>query len=373
MKNTYQFPYFQIKRHLDHLKIALYLRRKFLPYLRPVFPYHYLITQDTRKYLKFIKETASKSPYFLRFDIKQYFPSISHSVLLKEIPFLYQKLSGKPAPRRLMRILKKELPLFLSLSPYKDSGLPIGNPLSHILSGIYLLKLDLSLKTHFLRFCDDYLLFAKKESDFKDVLSQTISPVLNELNLSLNLQKLKSGKFHKDKCSFLGFEFFSGYTLISQEKISDFQKRIIRITHLTKKKPVPAIVKLLNNQILSFGHYYKFASAGNVFKDLDAFIRARIRRYILKNRDILPKTANLFLTNQVLKELGLKSLIDIKQTFDQKFQRKVRKSVKISSKTGQKISSLNSSILQEISDKYLLKQILFKLNELEKAVKKLTK
>ena len=169
----------------------------------------------------------------------------------------------------------------------------------------------------------------------------------------------------------MGFEFIGGHARITENKIIEFKEKISKITRLTKKKPVPVVVKLMNNKILGFGHYYKFASCNNIFKDLDSFCRFRLRRYILKNRDLLPKTGNLFLTNQVLKELKLKSLIDIKLKFDKKFNQKIRKSSKISKKTGHQISSLNSSIFQEISDKYLLKQIFLKLNELEKLMKKM--
>ncbi len=371
--NNLQLPYFQYKSFSWQSTITTYFRRKFFPPLRKILPHHYLLTQDIRKFLSFIKENSQKHPYFLRFDIKKYYPSIDHQILLKEIPNLYQTLSKKPLPRRMKSILKKELPAFLSLSPFKKIGLPLGNPLSHILSGLYLLKLDLSLNAPFLRFCDDYLIFGKKQTQLKEILSQKIIPVLSELSLSLNIEKFSSGKFHQDKLNFLGFQFYAGYIKIPEEKINEFKKKVIKITHLTKKKAIDATIKLLNNQILGFGHYSKFSSCHNVFKDLDAFCRSRLRRYILRNRDLLPKTANLYLTNEVLKELGLKSLLDIKLKFDKKIKKKIGKSEKFNLKTGRKLSSLNSAVLQEISDKYLLKQILLKLNELEKIVKKLEK
>jgi len=369
-----QYPYFRVTSDKIHFVLAKFLRRKFLPPLsrKILFP-HYLLTQNTRIFLKFIQETPKKYPYFLCFDIQKYFPSINHQILLSQIPQIYQSLTGKEPSRRLKKLLKTEIPKFLSLSPYQNQGLPLGNSLSHILAGIYLLKLDLSLNLPFLRFTDDYLLFARNKQQIDKTLSETIVPILKELNLSLNFNKLKSGKFYQEKLSFLGLEFFAGYIKIPEEKIFDFKKRIVALTRLAKKKPIPAVIKLLNNKILGFGHYYKFADAKNIFKDLDGFVRSRLRRYILRNRNLFPKAGNLLLTNRVLKELGLKSLTEIKLKFDQKFKQKNGKSQKIRQKTGQIKSNLNWQTLQKISDSYLLRQVLGRVNRLIDLVEKLEK
>jgi hypothetical protein len=364
------FPYFSTKSAKKDFVNARFLKRKYLPVLRRTLPLHYLVTQDHRKYLSFVKNHSKKYPYFLCFDVEKYFPNINHQILLNELVLNYKKLTHKSVSRNFERLLKKDIPLFLQQSPLKNNSLALGNPLSHILAGIYLLRLDLSFKNPFLRFCDDYLVFFKTEKELKEILFK-INNVLESLELHININKLQSGRFHKNKCKFLGFQFYAGHTTISEQKIETFKKRIIRITHLTKKKPVPAVIKLLNNKVLGFGHYYKFASCNNNFKDLDTFIRFRLRRYILRNRNLLPKTSNLLLTNQALKELNLKSLSDIKQTFDRKNKRKIRKTAKIKNKTGKKINNDSWLKSEQIADKYLLKQILLKLNELSDTLKKL--
>lgn len=371
--NKYSLPYFQTKqsKKLNNLASSRFLRRKFLPLLRKKLPQHYLITQDPRQYLKFIQTTSKKYPYFLYFDIAKYFLSINHQILLCEIALAYSQLTAKPLSRRFKHLLKNDLPQFLKSSPYTDQGLPIGNSLSHILAGVYLLKLDLNLNLPFLRFTDDYFVFGKSKSQLEEILRKVITPILNELKLSININKLKSGKFHQDKVIFLGFEFYAGYIRIAEQKIQGFRQRIKGLTYLTRRKPVPAVIKLLNNQILGFGHYYKFADCQTVFKNLDVFVRFRLRRYILRNRNLWPKTANLFLTNQSLKELGLKSLTDIKTKFNQKFKRKKQKSKKIKQKIGYRKQKPSWKQSEEIADRYRQKQILFKLNELTGLIKKM--
>ena len=369
--NKNNLPYFKSSTLSNDVVVYRFLCKKFVPSLKKQFPCHQLVTQDLRKYFKFINKTSKKYPYFLKIDIKNYFPSINHQIMLNEISSTYQQITNKPVSRRLRHYLKNEIPKFLSRSPFKNRAIGLGNPLSYILSGIYLLKFDLSLPLPFLRFCDDYLIFLKNKSDAEKILQHTISPALKSLKLNLNYSKLYSGKFNQDKCSFLGFEFIAGYKRISEKKIKEFRKKIIRITTLTTKKSTKQTLKLLNNQILGFGHYYKFADCRNTFKELDAFIRFRLRRYILKNKNLSSKTANLFLTNQGLKELGLKSLIDIKTKFDKKYPKKTKKIKKIKRKTDYSSNDSTFKELQRLSGKYREIQIINKLNELTNSVKKL--
>jgi len=350
-----------------------FLLCKFRPSLRKKFPHHYLISQDPRLYLKFLKQTSKTHPYFLRLDIEKYFPSIKHQILISKIGSNYQQLTKKTLSRRFKQILKKDLPQFLQFSPFPNQGLAIGNPLSYILAGIYLLKLDLSLPVPFLRFCDDYLLFCKTKEQVQELLRNTVVPIINELGLSINIQKLKSGKFHQDKVNFLGFEFYAGYVRISEEKIENFRQRIKKFTYLTRKKPVKAMIKQLNNQILGFGHYYKLAQAKQIFEKLDAFIRSRLRRYIQRNKDSKDKQGNLILTNASLKSLGLKSLADTYQKYWQKNRYKSRKTSKSGKKTGKSTTEAKWTELEQISFKYHQKQILSQLKELTTLTKKLQK
>jgi len=310
----------------------------------------------------------------LFFDFEKYFPSINHRVILSEIHLNYHRLTNKSLSRRFKHLLKKDLPQFLqSSSPYPNQGLAIGNPLSHILAGIYLLKLDLSLPVPFLRFTDDYLLFCKTKSQAEELLKNIIIPVINELGLSINVQKLKSGKFHQDKVNFLGFEFYAGYIRISENKIERFKQRIKKITCLTRKKPFPVIIKLLNNQILGFGHYYKLGQTKQVFEELDAFIRSRLRRYIQRDKNSKDKQGNLILTNACLKSMGLKSLLEIYQKYALKKNIKLRKSGKSKIKTGKRERNLQLVELQEISSRYRQKQILLELKKLTALTRNLEK
>ena len=160
--------------------------------------------------------------------------------------------------------------------------------------------------------------------------------------MEVNEKKLSSGKFHQDKVGFIGFEFYAGYFQINENKKQEFKKRIIRITHLTRKRPWQSIIKQLNNKILGFGHYYKFASVKQDFDELDSFIRQRLRRWLLKNKGQKERIGNLYLTNLSLKNLRLKSLADISTKYALKNKVIFKKSEKKPAKSGEfsKLSNL---------------------------------
>jgi hypothetical protein len=267
--------------------------------------------------------------------------------------------------------LKYEIPQFLEKCLINGKGIPIGNYLSWALAGLYLLPLDLKIPTPFLRIQDDYLIFCKNRKEPEKILKEIIEPELEKLELKININKLNSGKFHQNPMEFMGFKYYAGIFTISEKKIENFKNRIVKITHLTNKKSYKAVIKLLNNKILGFGHYYKFASCMQNFERLDAFIRQRLRRYLIKNKNQKQKIGNLLLTNQELKNLSLKSLVCIKEKYGSKKRHILRKL----SKKRKKIGSLKSGDFQRksplIPDNYQQKAILKQLQELTKNVRQI--
>jgi hypothetical protein len=314
-KNINNLPYLKnnnISQEKER-EISRFLLRKFQPKLRTILPQHYLFSPRTEESLIYLKEKAKKYPYFLRFDIDHCFPSIDQEILLQKIPVAYKKLTHQKLSRRMAKIIEKEGPAFLETTPF---GLPIGSYLSSVLAALYLLELDLELSRPFLRQVDDYLIFCRKKKEPEEILRKIVLPKLKELKLSLNQKKLKSGKFYQDKVDFLGFQFYAGYFQIKEEKKENFERKIKRLTALTNHQSSDEIIKKLNDQILGFGHYYKLASGKGDFGDLDSFIRSRLRRYLLHQKALSSQESNLLLTNNNLEEMGLKSLLRIKEEFN---------------------------------------------------------
>ena len=369
--NTNNLPYHKALINFQKSKekmLSRLLLRKIKSRLKEKFPEHYLIQSIPYKKIKFIKEKSKAYPYFLKFDIRLYYPSICHKTLSKEIETIF----GSSPSRRMKKHLKDIIPKYLNSSPY-SKGISIGSSLSYTLGAILLLNLDLKIPQPFLRQTDDYIIFCKDKNEPEKILREIVSPELKRLNLEINEKKLKSGKFHKDKVDFIGFNFYAGHFTIKESKISDFKNRIIKITHLTKKKPDKAIIKLLNNKILGFGHYYKHASCKEDFEKLDSFIRMRLRRYLSRNKDSKNKQGNLILTNEVIKSIGLKSLLEIKEKYASKRPLNYKKRRDKTMQSGKTIKQVNVLKLKEKVYTYKQDLILKELKTLTSLVKKIEK
>ena len=169
----------------------------------------------------------------------------------------------------------------------------------------------------------------------------------------------------------MGFRYYAGVFTISERKIELFRNKITKITHLTKKKEEKAIIKLLNNKILGFGHYYKLAYCKQDFEKLDAFIRQRLRRYISRNKDSKNRLGNLILTNEAIKSMGLKSLSQTKEKYDSKKSHILRKKPKNRPKKSAWKRNFNWQELEEKDYYYRQKAILVQLEEMSKNLKKI--
>jgi len=201
---------------------------------------------------------------------------------------------------------------------------------------------------------------------------------------------------NQNPVEFMGFKYYAGVFTISKQKIEEFKKKIVFLTHLNSSKQhkiiklsnnknkndnshlfsaiagnkwkkgnsgkekikIKATIKKLNNKILGFGHYYKLASCKQDFEKLDAFIRMRLRRYLSRNKNSKNREGNLLLTNETLKNLGLKSLLEIKEKYTSKRKHIFGKIAKNKRETGQKAKSSNWRELENLELKYQQKLIL---------------
>ena len=90
-----------------------------------------------------------------------------------------------------------------------DAGTPQGGVISPLLANLYLNELDWKLEEHgirFVRYADDFLLFAKTQEDIEKAAAIT-QETLNALGLEVAMEKTKIVNFNDDDFDFLGFTF----------------------------------------------------------------------------------------------------------------------------------------------------------------------
>jgi len=149
--------------------------------------------------------------YALKCDIRHYFTSVDHRILLRII-------GRKIRDENVMRLIGK------ILSSYAPSGkgMPIGALTSQLFANIYLNELDYfikhTLRAHFyIRYMDDFLVLhesAEKLAEWKN----RIAAFLGRLNLELHPEKSKAFPLHHG-VNFVGYRIFCCHKLLKRSNI----------------------------------------------------------------------------------------------------------------------------------------------------------
>jgi len=104
-KNGGFLPYYRAKCAREDVELSVYLRHKFLPLVRRQFSQHGLVECRPASRLAYLRKDIKTHRFFLRFDVKLFYSSVSQptvgDILLKN----YRCLSGKIPPKRMrMRV-----------------------------------------------------------------------------------------------------------------------------------------------------------------------------------------------------------------------------------------------------------------------------
>jgi len=176
----------------------------------------------------FLKDTKN-TKYCLQFDIRSYYPSINHRILMNLI----------------QRKIKCEKTLWL-LKDVIDSlegeiNIPIGNYLSQYFGNIYLSDFDHWLKEqqktkYYIRYNDDGIIL----SDSKDVLWRLLDKIQDYVETKLELKlNAKTHIYPIDKVGidFLGYKTYRTHALLRKRTVNKFKHKIKEIkNHHTEMK-----------------------------------------------------------------------------------------------------------------------------------------
>jgi len=159
--------------------------------------------------------------WYLKMDIKKYFDSIDHNVVL-------QLLMHKIKDKSLLLIFKQ---IFDTYHILPGKGLPIGNLISQHIANYYLgffdhwIKESLRIKGY-LRFMDDFVVFGHTKQTLQDIHKQIQEYIWDKLKLTLKhtTQLNRSIK----GVPFLGFRIFPGKITLTPNSKKRFIRKFIR-------------------------------------------------------------------------------------------------------------------------------------------------
>ena len=254
--------------------------------------------------------------YVVDADLKGYFDSIPNDRLLKLI-------QAHISDSRMLKLVK----LFLDQNILEElrewtpiTGVPQGAVLSPVLSNLYLNPLDHEMAEQgfeMVRYADDFVVLCRSQFA-AEVALQMITEWVEQAGLTLHPTKTKIVDSRVESFAFLGYSFRGDKIYPRRESLAKMKTRIKELTPRKRSGSIQSIAKELNRVLIGWFGYFRH-SRWTIFKDLDAKIRSRLRRLLLKrhrkNPQRLPR--NHRWPNAYFAKAGLWSLREAHLRFGQ--------------------------------------------------------
>jgi len=212
-------------------------------------------------------------------DLKAFFDEIPHGLILK---LIRRKVADEQFVTLIARLLKAGVVIDGNLEK-TTQGCPQGSPLSPMLSNIVLNELDHKLEEKNLGYCrwaDDFVIVVRSERAAQRVMKGTIQYVEEELGLTVNQEKSRVAPIKE--ITFLGFQILRGKIRVSNKARFRFKDRVRELTHRNNPLSMYQVIHELSIYLRGWVGYLGIQEFKYLFRDLDAWIRSRLRSTQLK-------------------------------------------------------------------------------------------
>ena len=219
------------------------------------------------------------SEWAVAVDLQSFFDEIPHGLILQ---LIRRKVADELFVTLIARLLKAGG--FVKGKLEKTTkGCPQGSPLSPMLSNIVLNELDHNLEERHLgyaRWADDFVIVVRSERAARRVLEGTIRYLEEELGLTVNQEKSRVAPI-KD-LTFLGFQLLKGKIRVSTTARLRFKDRVRELTRRNNPLSMSQVIHELSIYLQGWVGYFGIQGFKYLFRDLDAWIRSRLRSTQLK-------------------------------------------------------------------------------------------
>lgn len=233
-----------------------------------------------RKAKSYIKEGHR---WVVDMDLEKFFDKVNHDRLMAT---LAKRIKDRP----LLKLIRKYLQSGVMIGGVfsrTEEGTPQGGPLSPLLSNIVLDELDKELENRghkFVRYADDCNIYVKSRRAGERTIRSVQHFIERKLRLKVNEEKSAVDRPWKRK--FLGFSFTSHKepkVRIAKESMKRLHKKIREITSRKMPYPMDYRIEKLNQYLMGWCGYFALADTPSIFKQLDSWIRRRLRMCLWKN------------------------------------------------------------------------------------------
>src|SRR5699024_11005794 len=214
-------------------------------------------------------------------ELQSYFDTIAHDALLAKVR---QHISHG----RLLALIEAFLnqDILHGVERWTPvSGTPQGAVISPMLANLYLHDLDRLLADggyRMVRYADDFVVLCESRGQ-ADKARDMVAEWTRSQGLTLHPEKTHVGDCLEEGqgFEFLGYRFEAGRRWVRKKSLKRFKDRVREATPRTRGRSLSSVVAELNPMLRGWFGYFKHAHR-NTFRDLDGFVRRRLRAMLRK-------------------------------------------------------------------------------------------
>lgn len=215
-------------------------------------------------------------------DLEKFFDRVNHDILMGRIA---RRVEDKRCLKLIRAFLNAGVMADGLVGP-TEKGTPQGGPLSPLLSNLLLDDLDRELTQRglrFARYADDCNVYVRSERAGLRVMGSVTRFLATRLKLTVN--QAKSAVDRPWNRKFLGFTFTSHRETrrrVASQALDRFKERVRGLTRRNRGMSLQQMVNQLRRYLTGWRGYFSFALTPSVFRDLDSWVRRRLRSVVWK-------------------------------------------------------------------------------------------
>lgn len=211
-------------------------------------------------------------------DLEKFFDRVNHDILMGRI-------AKREKDKRVLKLIRAFLSAGVAMEDGvvipTEEGTPQGGPLSPLLSNLMLDDLDRELERRghrFVRYADDCNIYVRTERAGQRVMESISGFITKKLKLRVNREKSAVAAPWRRK--FLGFSFTSEKAprrRIALKARERFEERVRELTQRNRGISMVKRISDLAEYLRGWMAYFGYCETPSVLKELDAWIRRRLR------------------------------------------------------------------------------------------------
>ncbi len=217
-------------------------------------------------------------------DLEKFFDRVNHDILIDRL----QKRIGDAGVIRLIRAYLDSGIMIDGVVQQRYQGTPQGGPLSPLLANVLLDEVDKELDRRghcFVRYADDANVYVRSRRAGARVMA-LLRRLYGKLRLTVNEAKSAVASVLGRK--FLGYSFWVAKGGVVKRRVADkamatFKQQVRELTRRSGGRSMVAVVERLRLYLLGWKAYFGLAQTPGVWRELDKWLRHRVRAIQLKH------------------------------------------------------------------------------------------